>query len=330
MSFCKLCRMLWLVLALILALLDALFGRATAKTPLPENIPLVVATYAYPALDRQTAVTPLQNWLQQQTQRAVVIQVADDPAQLATWVARQEVDLAVPNLATYLKIRQQNPDARFIAVPKTHSPLIIKSQYRGSIAARGITSISELRNQLIGGRTIKVFAVFPDSTTGALLGLSQLRASLTESQFNQLQLHYAGSHELVVQQLNRHPVAVGILSANALSRLNHDRSLTELWRSGEIPFGPITCMPKRLACDELKLALARDPLASQQILLGLKRGWPEFEHTDSLSFHEHRVYSVLLDEYSGQSNADLAYRPAPAATTKHSGLSITQKSVGAR
>jgi len=321
---------LWLWLALVVALLNALLGKAAAQAPRHETAPLIVATYAYPTLDRQAAVTPLQTWLERHAQRTVIIRIADTPAELAAWAADKQVDLLVPNLATYLKIRQQNTEAQFIAVPRSHSPLIIKSQYRGSIAASGIRSLSELRNQLISGRRLKVFAVFPDSTTGALIGLSKLRASLTESQFRQLQLHYTGSHELVVQQLKQHPFAIGILSANTLSRLNQDRAVTELWRSGEIPFGPVTCVQRQLSCEQLKSALARDPLGSQQILLGLKSGWPKFEHTDSLSFHEHRVYSVLLDEHSGQSNANLAYRPAPATTTQHGGLSITPKAVGAR
>lgn len=268
----------------------------TAMALTDNTTPLVVATYAYPGLDRENAVAPIQTWLAQETQKPVSIRVASSPAELATWVDQNVIDVAVPNLTAYLKIRQQDVGAQFIAVPKNYSPLVIKSQYRGSIIAKGFGSINELSMRLNQGKAVTVFAVFPDSTTGALIGLSKLRNSLSESQFKKLQLVYAGSHEQVIEQLSNHEFGIGIVAASAYNRVNKDSSLIELWRSGNVPFGPITCIPKRLSCDTLKRALARNMSANQQILAGLKNGWPEFEHTDSLSFHEHKVYSDLLRE----------------------------------
>lgn len=281
---------------LLASICFVLFSSQTVMAQTDNTDTLVVATYAYPGLDRENAVAPIQAWLAQETQKPVSIRVASSPTELASWAEQHVIDVAVPNLTAYLKIRQQDMGAHFIAVPKNYRPHVIKSQYQGSIIAKGIGSFNELNRQLNKGNSVTVFAVFPDSTTGALIGLSKLRHSLSDSQFKKLQLVYAGSHEQVIEQLSHHGFGIGIVAASAYSRVNQDSRITELWRSGNVPFGPITCLPKRLSCDALKQALARNMSANQQILTGLKNGWPEFEHTDSLSFHEHKVYSDLLRE----------------------------------
>ncbi len=253
--------------------------------------PLVVATYAYPQINREAAVTPLATWLAAMQQREVIVQVARDPAELVLWARQGSVDLVVPNLVAYLQIQQQQPAMLDFVVPAASLQSDSKPQYTSSLLAKNLPDLPQLPLWLQQGRTLTVFAVWPDSASGGLIGRAELKTRLA-GQFSQLRFDYVGSHQAVLPALDAASEGLAIVATAALPA-DLPAGISEIWRSAELPFGPLLCNSQTLPCEVLRPRLLAEPTAAAALLLGLQQGWVEFQHSPGLVAVDARPYQAM-------------------------------------
>lgn len=253
--------------------------------------PLVVATYAYPEINREAAVKPLAIWLAATQQREVIVQVARDPAELVLWARQGSVDLAVPNLVAYLQIQQQQPAMLDFAVPAAPVQSVSKPQYTSSVLAKKVPDLTQLPSRLKQAQTLTVFAVWPDSASGGLIGRAELKTRLA-GQFSQLHFEYVGSHQAVLPALGAASEGLAIVATAALPDIL-PTGIAEIWRSAELPFGPLLCNSQTLACEALRPRLLADPTSATAVLKGLQQGWIEFQHSSALTAVEPAAYRAM-------------------------------------
>ncbi|WP_348727896.1 PhnD/SsuA/transferrin family substrate-binding protein [Rheinheimera texasensis] len=253
--------------------------------------PLVVATYAYPQINREAAVTPLATWLAATQQREVIVQVARDPAELVLWARQGSVDMVVPNLVAYLQIQQQQPAMLDFVVPAAPMQSDSKPQYTSSLLAKKLPDLTQLPSWLQQGRTLTVFAVWPDSASGGLIGRAELKTRLAD-QFSQLRFEYVGSHQAVLPALGKASEGLAIVATAALPA-TLPAGISEIWRSAELPFGPLLCNSQTLPCEALRPRLMAERATATAVLQGLQQGWVEFQHSRTLVTVDTRPYQAI-------------------------------------
>lgn len=253
--------------------------------------PLVVATYAYPDIDRKAAVTPLATWLAATQQSAVTVQVASNPNELVQWARQGSVDLVVPNLVAYLQILQQQQQMLDFVVPKSSPQPVSQAVYSSSLLAKQLSDLAQLPARLQQEQPLTVFAVWPDSASGGLIGRAELKTRLAD-RFSQLRFDYVGSHQAVLPALSAASEGLAIVATAALPATLPD-GITEIWRSAELPFGPLLCNSQTLPCETLKSTLLAEPAAAAAVLQGLQQGWVEFQHSRGLAPVDATQYQAM-------------------------------------
>ena len=255
----------------------------TSERSFSASEPIVVATYKYSGVDRETAVAPLADWLSTVLQKQVVVHVTAGPAELAALAEAGAADIIVPNLVAYLDIQQRVQNYADFAVPAETGGGNREedTSYSSSVIGKEISSLEMLGKLLAAQRSVNLYAVWPNSASGGLVGRAFLQSKLGEK-FNNLNIHYVGSHELVFQHVSASEQSVGILASRQIAESKAER-LFEIWRSGQLPFGPILCNSKNLPCQLLSKNLLADEVVVQRVLAGLKSGWVEFSDCTTLT-----------------------------------------------
>lgn len=251
--------------------------------------PLVVATYAYPDIDRQAAVTPLANWLAAQQQQQVTVIVATKPDELVKLAVQGKADLVVPNLVAYLQIQQQTKTMLNFLVPAGQQAQQ-QAVYTSSLLGKNVTEFQQLQLLLQQGQPVTVFAVWPDSASGGLVATAELKQQLA-GQFLKLTFEYAGSHQAVLPALAASEQGLGIV-ATATLPAQLPKGVSEIWRSAELPFGALLCNSQTLPCDQLSQKLSKAPQA-EAVLKGLQQGWAEFRQSTTLAPVDEAPYLQL-------------------------------------
>ncbi|MCT6698293.1 PhnD/SsuA/transferrin family substrate-binding protein [Rheinheimera sp. 4Y26] len=251
--------------------------------------PLVVATYAYPDINRQAAVTPLANWLAAQQQQQVTVIVANKPEELVKLAVQGKADLVVPNLVAYLQIQQQNKTMLNFLVPAGQQTQQ-QAVYTSSVLGKNVTDFQQLKLLLQQGRPLTVFAVWPDSASGGLIGTAALKQQLA-GQFSTLTFDYVGSHQAVLPALATSGQGLGIV-ATATLPAQLPAGVSEIWRSAELPFGALLCNSQTLPCNQLSQQLSKSPQAAA-VLQGLQQGWAEFGQSTILAPVDETLYQPL-------------------------------------
>lgn len=250
--------------------------------------PLVVATYAYPDINRQAAVTPLANWLAAQQQQQVTVLVATKPDELVQLAVQGKADLVVPNLVAYLQIQQQTKTMLNFLVP-TGQQTQQQALYTSSVIGKNITNFQQLQLLLPQGQPLTVFAVWPDSASGGLIATAQLKQQLA-GQFLKLKFNYVGA---VLPALAASEQGLGIV-ASATLPAQLPKDVSEIWRSAELPFGALLCNSQTLPCNQLSQQLSKAPQAAA-VLQGLQQGWAEFGQSTHLAPVDDAPYQPLRD-----------------------------------
>lgn len=260
----------------LLALLVSL-GTASAASAAPDQAPLRLATYAYPAFDRRMALTPLARTIEATSRRPVLIEIFPSPDALAAAVRQGHVDLAVTNLAAFTQVAGL-PHARAIAV--LAPPAATLDRYRGVLLARrdaGIDGLAGVRQQ---ASRLRYAEVLPGSTSGAMVQDEALRTiGIGRDAFRAT--NHAGSHEAALAQLIEGKADLAALAEapwlafKARLPAEADRVVT-LWRSQPLPPGPIVCMASTgVPCRRIAAALTASSPSSSEAAIMLARGWAE-------------------------------------------------------
>ncbi len=253
--------------------------------------PLVVATYAYPDINRQAAVTPLANWLAAQQQQQVTVLVATKPDELVQLAVQGKADLVVPNLVAYLQIQQQTKTMLNFLVPAGQQTQQ-QAVYTSSVLGKNVTNFQQLQLLLPQGQPLTVFAVWPDSASGGLIATAALKQQLA-GQFLKLKFNYVGSHQAVLPALAASEQGLGIV-ASATLPAQLPKDVSEIWRSAELPFGALLCNSQTLPCNQLSQQLSKAPEAAA-VLQGLQQGWAEFGQSTHLTPVDDAPYQPLRD-----------------------------------
>lgn len=284
-------------LAVIAALAAVLLvgGCATARPETPQE-PVRLATYAYPAYDREQALGGLAALVRDQTGRPVDITLYATPNALAGAIRDGHVDLAMTNLAAFISVAD-DPDVQPLAVLAV--PAATLEGYRGVLLARrdaGVAGLADLPSQ---ASRLRYVEVLPGSTSGALVQRDAfLSAGFDVDAF--AQLDHAGTHEAAVQAVLSGQADLAAAAEGpwiALRRADPDQvaGLVELWRSPPLPPGPVICVRgPTMPCDALGRRLPQgDPLA-RQAARSLAAGWAETEGATAFDAYDPAPYAAFL------------------------------------
>ncbi|MBT0587065.1 phosphate/phosphite/phosphonate ABC transporter substrate-binding protein [Alteromonas oceanisediminis] len=248
---------------------------------------IVIATYHYEYIDRAESVAPLAQSLSDLANAKVNVQVFNSPTDLATAFVNDKVDVAVPNLAGFAKIAASSSYVLLI-VPDNR-----KTSYTSSIVAgkKNTSLVTTLKST-----SKPVGMVWPDSSSGGLVGLAKILQLLPgESHYLKKKIEYLGSHQNVMDALLSGRVEVGVLATQVYESSAGKNSLSELWRSPPIPYGPIVCNQRvEQICLKLQAQLVSNTSIANEVLNGLKLGWKEFENSTQLIIPKNEHYGQFI------------------------------------
>lgn len=274
--------------ALLLALFMA--GAATAGEP------LVLGSYAYPALDRERALTPLAALVETTFGQPVDIRLYKDPDAIAAAVAAGEVDVAVLNLGAWLRAAS-TPDVQPLAVLLPAPE--VADRYRAVLLAHPQTGFTHVEQVVSGSSGLRLAAVLPGSTSGGLVQLAALTdAGGAPPRWRSVA--YAGSHEAALAMLVRGEADLATIAESpwrawlAANPAPADRP-RQIWRSEPLPPGPVVCRQSaRIACPKLAVALTGDNPAARSAAQALATGWPELAGADRFLAYDAARYAGLI------------------------------------
>lgn len=238
--------------------------------------PLTLATYAYPRYDRAAALAPLGTFLEKTLDRPVATRLYPTPDALADAIARGEVDIAMTNLAAYLRVGQRS-EVRAIAVLDV--PPATLDGYRGVLLARRAAKVASLADIRARATTLRYSEVLPGSTSGALVQANALGVAAGRA-VRFAATRQVGTHDAALDDLLAGRSDVAALAEEPWRKLQRERpaeaaSLVEIWRSEPLPPGPVVCVARAaLDCGNVARLLttrrdARAPAAA------LAAGWAE-------------------------------------------------------
>ncbi len=253
---------------------------------------LVVATYAYPSVDRAGAIGPLAEVLRARLGRPIRVLVVPDPVALVTTVREARADVAVTNTFGYLLLASEAPViARAIATFRV--PSDVRTQY-GTVLVTRAALVPELRTVASVARHIadlRVGLVGPGSTTGNLVPRLILAShGVADLDARARTVAYAGTHAAAFALLRDRNVDVAAMAAEEF-----DRQLAALpavdraryrvvWQSPDILLGPVVVRaglpaPIQRAIADAVIGLEQHAPAA---FAALRDGWTEARRADGL------------------------------------------------
>lgn len=274
-------------------LLLALFiGIPCAAQGGDSQSPILIGTYKYPGIDRAASIKPLLESVVANLNASAEIVLFDTPSELANAFQQGFIQVAVPNLASYLQVAQK-PKVDFILLA---SPDTAASNYTSSIVT-SLSGHSKLTN-LYALSNKPIALVWSDSISGGLIGMSYIQKRINKGGLNLIvETSSVGSHEKVFKEVAEQRFDFGILATKVFteeSTLNPGK-ISEVWRSSTIPFGPLICAIEPLSsCVRLQRTLLANSKDSHKILQGLKKGWPEFANSTKFVNSEKREFEPLV------------------------------------
>ena len=255
---------------------------------------LRVATYAYPNVDRRGSIQGVAAYLERTLRIPTRVDVLPDPIALAAALRNGDVHVGVINVFGYLLLSSDS--VRTIPSLTFHVPASAVP-YEATLAAR-----TPLRAESLAARSrqLRVAFVSPGSTTGNLfprLYLASLGIESAEDAFQTVT--YAGTHAKAFELLNAGQVDVAALAGEELDKQLAMRtdavSLRPLWRSGNLPLGPVmlSCRLTAGMRDAITRHLGAMSRADAPAFAALQGGWVEARAADSLMPVGPETYETL-------------------------------------
>jgi phosphate/phosphite/phosphonate ABC transporter binding protein len=267
----------------------ALLGAGPVRAGAQAPDTLVVGTYAYDAVDRRGAVTPLAEHLGARLHRPFRVVLAPDPVALADAARHGRVDVVVTNTFGYLLLADATPGAA-LAVATFRVPPGVRTHYGAVLVTRDarLRSWADLRARAPG---LRVGLVSPGSTTGNLVPRLVLAKHGWEERDRQgARVTYAGTHAAAFGLLRAGAVDVAGLASEEcrrqLAALGADERARYhvLWESPDILLGPVavrTGLPAALR-DTIGAALVGLERHAPAAFVALRAGWTEARLADGL------------------------------------------------
>ncbi|HZF66840.1 MAG TPA: PhnD/SsuA/transferrin family substrate-binding protein [Gemmatirosa sp.] len=267
----------------------ALLGAGPVGSEAQARDTLVVGTYAYDAVDRRGAVTPLAEYLGARLKRPSRVVLAADPVALADAARRGEVDVVVTNTFGYLLLADAAPRAG-LAVATFRVPPGVRTHYSAVLVTRDarLRGWAELRAR---APHLRVGLVSPGSTTGNLVPRLVLARHGWEERDQQVpSVTYAGTHAGAFGLLRTGAVDVAGLATEEYQRQIAALDAAEraryhvLWESPDILLGPVavhTGLPAALR-DTIRAALVGLERHAPAAFAALRGGWTEARRADGL------------------------------------------------
>ena len=301
-TMARLPRRAYVTAFLLSACLPACHAPGAAATPAAASRragdTLVVATYAYPGLDRLGAVAPLARHLDRTLARPVKATTLPDPGALARALREGDVDVAVLNTFGYLIVAGSGAG---VATPVATFRIAAgeRSNYAAAIAAgASVESVEELVPR---AATLRLALVSAGSTTGNLIPRLQLaRVGLHDPERQFRSVAYAGTHANAMAMLQRGEVDVARLAVEEYERQAATGDSTRLttrvvWRSPDIVLGPLVV---RAALDgalreRIAASLVGLERSAPEAFAALRGGWVEARRADALVPATDRTYDEV-------------------------------------
>lgn len=250
---------------------------------------LVVATYAYGAVDRRGAVTPMARVIEASLRRPVRVMIAPDPVALVDSVRTGRADIVVTNTFGYLMLAD-GPSPVAHAVATFRVPVGARTNYSTVLVTRhaALRGTGDLTRR--AGR-LRFALVSAGSTTGNLvprLALAGYRLDDLEQQT--AGVHFTGSHAAAFHALRGDAADVA-----GLAREEYERQLAGLpeaeraeyrvlWSSPDIMLGPVAirCGIPAPVNDAITRVLGSLATQAPEAFVALRGGWTEAKVSDGL------------------------------------------------
>lgn len=272
----------------------ALAGCAAMSRPVPQ--PLRLATYAYPAYDREQALAGLAALIRDETGRPVTTTLYPTPDALAQAIRDGRVDVAMTNLAAFLAVADA-PAVQPLAT--LDAPAATLDGYRGVLLARREAGVRALADLPGAARTLRYVETLPGSTSGALVQRGAFRAMGFDPDAFAGHAH-AGTHDGAVEALmdglaDVAAAAEGPWIALRSSRPADAARLVQVWRSEPLPPGPVICVQTRATpCDTLGRRLVSGDPVARSAATALAAGWAETAGAETFKAYDPTDYAPFV------------------------------------
>ena len=272
---------------------------ALAARPAAAQRPdtLVVATYAYPGVDRVGAIAPLAAHLAARLGRPTRAVALPDPVTLADAVRAGRVDVAVTNPFGYLLVAAGDRPAG-AAVATFRVPAGVRTNYGTVLVARD-TTLRTVADLAARAASLRVALVAPGSTTGNLVPrLFLATQGLADLERQTRAVQYGGTHAAAFALLRDGAADVAALATEEYERQAAADTTVRwrvLWRSPDVALGPVVVratLPAALRSAVAAAAVGLETTAPAAFA-ALRGGWTEARTADALVAATDRSYDPV-------------------------------------
>jgi phosphate/phosphite/phosphonate ABC transporter binding protein len=258
---------------------------------------LVIATYQYAENTRVKNIQPFADHFSEVMAAPTVVKSYATPHQLVEAMKAGEVDIAFMNTFGYLILQYQTTSYEISAA--LHLPEANASLYKSIIVTPRENQLHSLEEGVHNAADNLLILVSVGSTSGNLIPRLKL-ASMMEGdpEFFFLEVQYAGTHQLALQNVLNEKYAMGAFGSEEYYKLGADTvKLTKLWESPSIPLGPVAC--KKTLSENIKSTLQQTLLnlhqENQAALESIKAAWTEAIPADRFILIQDSYYDSLMD-----------------------------------
>jgi phosphonate transport system substrate-binding protein len=272
-------------------------ARAAAQHP----DTLVVATYAYPGVDRVGAIAPLASHLAARLRRPTRAVALPDPVALADAVRGGRVDVAVTNTFGYLLVAGGERPAG-AAVATFRVPSGVRTNYGAVLVARD-TTLRTVADLAARAPSLRVALVAPGSTTGNLVPrLFLATRGLADLERQAREVRYGGTHAAAFALLRDGAADVAALATEEYERqaaadaaAGGPARWRVLWQSPDVALGPVLVRATLPAALRSAVAAAVVGLetTAPAAFAALRGGWTEARTADALVAATDRSYDPV-------------------------------------
>lgn len=275
----------------------SLLATGCVTAPDPEVAPLRLATYAYPAYDRERALAGLAALIRDETGRTVATTLYPTPDALAQAIRDGHVDLAMTNLAAFISVAD-DPDVQPVAMLDV--PAATLDGYRGVLLARREVGVATLADLPGAAGTLRYVETLAGSTSGALVQRGAFRAAAFDSAAFAAHAH-AGTHDGAVKALMEDRADIAAAAERPWLQMQADRPaeaarLVQVWRSEPLPPGPVICVRAPTSpCDALARRLTSPDPAARTAAVALAAGWAETKGAERFAPYDAENYAAFVE-----------------------------------
>ncbi|MFD2247306.1 phosphate/phosphite/phosphonate ABC transporter substrate-binding protein [Pontibacter ruber] len=264
-----------------------LLATAVSGQPASQQKELVFATYTYGDNDRLANIRPMSEYLANKIGASVRLQSFATIKELIEQIRAGNVDVAFVNTFGYLLL-QTDPVQSMVPLATLEVPAEKHGLYGSCLVASRKSSIRSTDDLVYNAHKYNITFAGQYSTSGNLLPrlyLNSLGLNNPEEQFNEV--HYLNSHANTLLDVKTGNSDLGAFGIMEYYKMLESGQLKEgdvnlIWKSEEIPLGPVVCKTTMPVKDQRKLrkALLKVHKKNPEAVLQIKRAWTEARDAD--------------------------------------------------